>query len=112
LFESKFKAILIDKNEYLLWLSSYIHTNSSVANLVRKAEDYKWSSYKDYLGLRKGTLCDKEIILSQFIDFKDSESSEDSESGIKSGIKRYKEFVEMASVEIKNRKDLERYLID
>ena len=105
LFESKFKAILIDKNEYLLWLSAYIHTNSSVADLVRKAEDYKWSSYMDYLDLRKGTLCDKKIILAQF---SDSESSEDSESGIK----RYKEFVEMASVEIKNRKDLEKYLVD
>ena len=79
LFESKFKAVLIDKNEYLLWLNAYIHTNGSVANLVRKTEDYKWSSYKDYLGLRKGTLCDKKIILSQF---SDSESLEDSESKI------------------------------
>jgi len=120
LFESKFKAILIYKDEYLLWLSAYIHTNSSIANIARKSENYKWSSYMDYLGLRNGTICDKEIILSQFEDSKsdsdsnkDSESLKDSESGeAKKGIERYKKFVEMASVEIKNKKDLEKYLID
>ena len=95
LFESKFKAILIEKNEYLLWLNAYIHTNSSVAGIVSKPEDYKWSSYKDYLGLRNGTLCDKEIVLSQF-----------------SNINGYKDFVKMAGIEIKNRKDLESYLFD
>jgi putative transposase len=31
------------------------------ANLVRKMEDWDYSSFKDYGGLRNGTLCNKEL---------------------------------------------------
>jgi len=32
------------------------------AGLVKKAEDWKFSSAKDFAGLRNGTLCNKEKI--------------------------------------------------
>ncbi|MEA1936934.1 MAG: transposase, partial [Patescibacteria group bacterium] len=49
LFQGKYKAIHIDTNEYLLWLSGYVNGNAEV-HKIAKAEDYKWCSYQDYLG--------------------------------------------------------------
>ncbi len=51
LFESRYKASLIDQNELLLHLSRYLHQNP--ANLLkrgRKLNDYWYSSYPHYLG--------------------------------------------------------------
>ena len=40
---------------------SYIHQNPISSNLVKKAEDWEFSSYRDYLGLRNGTLCNQPL---------------------------------------------------
>ena len=32
------------------------------AGLVKKMEDWSYSSFKDYAGLRNGTLCNKKIL--------------------------------------------------
>lgn len=37
----------------------YIHMNPFKANLVNKLEDWRFSSFTDYLGLRNGTLVNK-----------------------------------------------------
>ena len=39
----------------------YIHQNPLKALLVSKMEQWKYSSFADYAGLRNGTLCDKEL---------------------------------------------------
>lgn len=39
----------------------YIHQNPLKAGLVEKLEDWKFSSFIDYAGLRKGNLCNKEL---------------------------------------------------
>jgi putative transposase len=65
LFQGTFKSIHIDSNGLLLYLSAYINCNSEVHEIA-KAEDYKWCSFSDYIGKRKGTLCEKEIILGQY----------------------------------------------
>jgi REP element-mobilizing transposase RayT len=39
----------------------YIHQNPYRAGLVKKIEDWRFSSYRDYAGLRNGTLCNKEL---------------------------------------------------
>jgi putative transposase len=36
---------------------SYIHQNPVMSNLVKNAEDWEFSSYRDYMALRNGTLC-------------------------------------------------------
>ena len=77
LFQGRFGQKIIDKDEYLLQVSSYIHINPLEANLVRKLEDYQWSSYPDYIGIREGTLCDKDIILSGTTPEKYRESTEE-----------------------------------
>ena len=68
LFQDQFKAIHIDNDEYLLWLSAYIHQNPKVAGIATLA-DYKWSSFLDYTGSLRGEAglyCDKDIILKRF----------------------------------------------
>ncbi|MGG9970346.1 transposase [Ferruginibacter sp. SUN002] len=39
----------------------YIHQNPLEAALVKDLDEWDYSSYKDYAGLRKGTLCNKEL---------------------------------------------------
>jgi REP element-mobilizing transposase RayT len=63
LFQDRFKQKNVENDEYLLQLTCYIHLNPLIDGLVGKLEDYQWSSYPDYIGLRQGTLCDKEPVL-------------------------------------------------
>lgn len=66
LFAGAFQAKHIEQNEYLLHLSRYIHLNPVLAGLVRKAEDWEFSSYRQYLRLRCGTLPVPDAVLNQF----------------------------------------------
>jgi len=66
LFQGRFQARHIERNEYLLHLSRYVHLNPVAAGLVRRPEQWEFSSYRDYLGFRAGTLPSQDIILSQF----------------------------------------------
>jgi len=40
---------------------NYIHQNPVEAALVKLPSEWKFSSYQDFAGLRKGTLCNKEL---------------------------------------------------
>ncbi|PJC31951.1 hypothetical protein CO049_03560 [Candidatus Roizmanbacteria bacterium CG_4_9_14_0_2_um_filter_36_12] len=67
LFQGRYKAILIDKKEYLLHLCRYIHLNAQEElekgqNLV----DYPWSSYPVYIKGNGPKWLNKEYILSYF----------------------------------------------
>ncbi len=44
-FRPHYKAIMVEKDEYLLMLSRYIHLNPVKAGIVNKPEEYEWSSY-------------------------------------------------------------------
>ena len=66
LFQGTYKAKLIDNDESLIHVSRYIHLNPFRAGLVKNLENWKYSSYPDYLGLRKGKLPNKNLILSFF----------------------------------------------
>jgi putative transposase len=56
----------VDENSYLLHLSRYIHMNPVTAGLVTRPEGWAFSSYRDYVGLRDGTLPVPDVVLSQF----------------------------------------------
>jgi putative transposase len=62
LFQRHTKSIEVDDISYLLSLTTYIHQNSVRANLVSRLEDWVFSSYRDYVGTRNGTLPKKDII--------------------------------------------------
>ena len=49
LFQGRYKAILVDKDNYLLELSRYVHLNPVRAKMVQKPEDYHHSSYRSYI---------------------------------------------------------------
>ncbi len=47
--------------DYALICFNYIHQNPLRSGLVAKMEDWEYSSFRDYAGLRKGTLCKMEL---------------------------------------------------
>src|SRR5580704_3487055 len=49
LFQGRYKAILVDADNYLLYLVQYIHLNPIRAKMVSHPENYRWSSHKAYL---------------------------------------------------------------
>ncbi len=53
LFQGRYKAILVEKNEYAKELSRYIHLNPVRAKMVGTPGEYDWSSYKYYIGKKK-----------------------------------------------------------
>ncbi len=53
LFQGRYKALLIDADEYLKHLSRYIHLNPVRAAMVESPKDYPWSSYPYFSGYKK-----------------------------------------------------------
>ncbi len=53
LFQGRYKAILVDADEYAKELSRYIHLNPVRAYMAETPEDYEWSSYQYYIGRKK-----------------------------------------------------------
>jgi len=49
LFQGRFKAILVEREEYLVTLSRYVHLNPVRSGLVERPEDYEWSSYRFFV---------------------------------------------------------------
>jgi len=66
LFQNRYKSIVCEDEVYLLALTRYIHLNPVLAGLVKYPEDWEFSSYQEYVGLRQGTLPSPDIVLSQF----------------------------------------------
>lgn len=50
-FQSRYRAILVQADEYARELASYIHLNPVRAGIVNRPHDYKWSNFGEYLGL-------------------------------------------------------------
>lgn len=63
LFNQKTNAKPVPFDRYLITLLTYIHQNPVRSGLVNKAEEWKFSSYQDYVDMRKGALPSKDIIL-------------------------------------------------
>jgi REP element-mobilizing transposase RayT len=49
------------KQDYYLNTFNYIHNRALEAGIVEKAEMWKWSSYRLYLGLRAHSICNIEL---------------------------------------------------
>jgi len=56
-FQGRYKAILVEKEHYLLELSRYIVLNPVRAGMVRSVRDWRWSSYRATIGQVKGPKC-------------------------------------------------------
>lgn len=66
LFQQHTKAKLISSDKHLLSTLYYIHQNPVLAGLVDNLEDWKYSSYREYIGLTKNYSVDKSEILKMF----------------------------------------------
>ncbi len=51
LFDGRFKSLVVDADTYLHELSRYIHLNPVRAGIVPHPADYRWSSYRAFIGL-------------------------------------------------------------
>jgi putative transposase len=66
LFQGRYKAILCDKDAYLLELVRYIHLNPMRARIAKRPEDYAWTGHLSYLGKGRKGLIDEGFVLDQF----------------------------------------------
>ena len=67
LFQGRFKAILVDSDAYLLELARYVVLNPVRAGMVRRPEDWGWSSYRASMGLAPaGKFLAVDALLAQF----------------------------------------------
>ncbi|MFB3886935.1 MAG: transposase [Thermodesulfobacteriota bacterium] len=69
LFQGRYKAILCDKDGYLLSLVKYIHLNPMRAGIVQEVDKYSWSSHRVYIGRAEwqgGGIVDTEEVLRMF----------------------------------------------
>ncbi|WAC08359.1 MAG: transposase [Thermodesulfobacteriota bacterium] len=84
LLQGRYKAILIEADEYAKELSRYIHLNPVRVGAVKSPQEYPWSSYRNYCGEKKAPEWLKiDFILGIF------------GKGLSSAQKSYREFVEV-----------------
>jgi len=55
------QSIIIEDDKYFLNLCRYIHLNPLKANLVITPEEWEYSNYSEWIGIRDGTLFDPEV---------------------------------------------------
>jgi putative transposase len=65
-FEQRYKARVVDKDNYLLQVSRYIHLNPVSARIVERPQDFRWSSYASYLKGKALTGLKTESVLANF----------------------------------------------
>ena len=64
LFQQKTKSKLVSgDSDYAVTAFHYIHYNPFEAGLVKKPEDWPYSSLQDYLFKRNGQLCNKALAI-------------------------------------------------
>jgi hypothetical protein len=77
LFQRRTKSRNLSPNleaddNYPLICFLYLHQNPLRAKLVKNLEDWEFSSYRDYAGIRNGNLCNKKLA-SNLLDFPKNE---------------------------------------
>lgn len=85
LFQQNTKARLLTKEHfYALNCFHYIHQMPMKEGLVKKMEDWPYSSFNDYCGFRNGTLCNKRLTFT-LLDLNPQTLYDDSYKTINSG---------------------------
>ena len=82
LFQGRFRAILVDRDAYFLEVCRYVDLNPVRARLVKRPQQWDWSSYRAHVGLEdRPAWLDSRSLLGQFADSE------------RTGRRRYAEFV-------------------
>lgn len=67
LFRGRYHAIPVESDEYFVWVARYIHRNPLEVPGVKNVFDYRWSSYRSYLGHRAlAPFLDLTVLLERF----------------------------------------------
>lgn len=66
LFQGRYKAIICQKDVYLLELIRYIHLNPIRAGVAKSLANYPWTSYSYYLKDTGDKIIDTDFVLRQF----------------------------------------------
>jgi putative transposase len=66
LFQGQFQGKPVTTYSHLLSLCVYIHANPVKDGLVERPEDWEFSNYLEWLGLRNGVLVNREFIAEKF----------------------------------------------
>jgi putative transposase len=61
LFQQKTKAKILEHPDSALAVLHYIHQNPFVCDLVKKMEDWEFSSFSEYTGIRKDVFCNQQL---------------------------------------------------
>jgi putative transposase len=64
-FEQRYKAFVVDKDNYLLQVSRYSSEYPVEAKMVQRPQEYKWSSYRSYVQGKSNSGLNLEIMLDQ-----------------------------------------------
>jgi len=68
LYQGDLQHKRIKDDKYLVGICQYIHYNPVKANLVDKPEDWEYSNYLEWIGLRNNRLFDDELLRAYFSD--------------------------------------------
>jgi len=66
LFQGRAKSVLVDRDEYAIHLSRYIHLNPVRAKLAGNPADWPYSNYLEWVERRNGTLVDRAFVKHYF----------------------------------------------
>jgi REP element-mobilizing transposase RayT len=88
LFRGRYKAILVDRDNYLLELSRYIHLNPVKADMVDKPQDYAHSSYNSFINKKGESIIVRRELIWSMISSKNKQAPS-----------AYRSFVENVSVD-------------
>lgn len=64
LFQDRFKSEAVEDDSYFLTVLRYIHQNPLKAGVVKKIQEYPWTSYREYS--HKPVICNTEFALNFF----------------------------------------------
>ena len=64
LFQGTYKAKEVRSTYDLIKVSIYVNCNAEIHSIA-KAQNWPWSGYLDYNGIRRGTLCKQELIFNE-----------------------------------------------
>jgi putative transposase len=95
LFQGRFKAVKIESDEHLLWVAAYVNGNAQIHGLIPDACQYEWCSYPEYLGFTNSGICNENIILDKY-----------------KSVNNFKNASEDCIKQMKERKDLQRFILD
>jgi len=92
LYQGRFKSFIVQDNSYFIALVCYVERNAKKANLVKKTEDWKWSSI---WRREKGTLKQKKFLSKwpvsepkNYLSFLNEQQTKEEEETIEKSIQR------------------------